>query len=397
MKKSKFIRRVLSALLAGGILITTISASASETDVAVIDGRLTAETAQCIAEYFVRDAGALEDISWTEETVVSKVVPMYDVDGKVSAYSFELTTDCQENGYIVISAYDGAQEFILEYADKARPSYGEFISPRSAAEEKVVYTGPFGYYKELDSGEYLSSSGQTFSKEVVSEEQQALEPQFVPYGGIVDHVAYANSHYQGPFVSNGDWVNDFEDYCYFLILSDFRETYINTCVPLAVTNMLVMRGDYENKYSITRYTPQEIYTNGLSYGLATDSTVNPGLTLYVRNIGVDPGDVPTYVKGAVRRIVSNAAYTKKTATFANIKSELTARRPFVLEMFKNATDSGYPKHAVAAYAYNRLVSSTTGAYKSFVKVADGEVTAGRYIDIATIQSSSMAVMHCVSW
>ena len=85
---------------------------------------------------------------------------------------------------------------------------------------------------------------------------------------------------------------------------------------------------------------------------------------------------------------------KNPATYDKIKSEINMQRPFLLNIVGSHSD--YANHAVAGYAYTRLKSESTGYYKSFLKVADGLVHSGRYIDIATIQSGA-ATMHCIGY
>ena len=48
----------------------------------------------------------------------------------------------------------------------------------------------------------------------------------------------------------------------------------------------------------------------------------------------------------------------------------------------------YGNHAVICYAYTRLVSTSTNAYKTYMKVADGWYTSPRYIDLATCLGDS---------
>lgn len=44
----------------------------------------------------------------------------------------------------------------------------------------------------------------------------------------------------------------------------------------------------------------------------------------------------------------------------------------------------YGSHSLATYAYTQFVSTTTGWYKSYVKVCDSWVSRGRYLDLATL-------------
>ena len=72
--------------------------------------------------------------------------------------------------------------------------------------------------------------------------------------------------------------------------------------------------------------------------------------------------------------------------------ELKNHRPFYLTL---RAHPGYGNHGVAGYAYTRLPSKTTGDYLSFVKIADGWASYGRYLDITSLDESYQAELRAI--
>lgn len=72
-------------------------------------------------------------------------------------------------------------------------------------------------------------------------------------------------------------------------------------------------------------------------------------------------------------------------TYDNVKTSLTNNRLMYVSLLGH---NYYGYHAVACYAYTRLQSSSTGWYKTYIKVVDGWVTgAKRYIDLASVTNN----------
>lgn len=84
--------------------------------------------------------------------------------------------------------------------------------------------------------------------------------------------------------------------------------------------------------------------------------------------------------------INTVRYTN--ANFSNIKSQIDSYRPFILWLYKEQNYGNSSAHALAAFAYNRLQSQTTGYLASYLKVADGYVGRGRYLNIGSLQNTS---------
>ena len=133
MKKRIFAMFLVVSMVLSIVSVGAVNTSSVSTDVDVSDvvnghniNIIPSNVAEVLALIFVEEnveAGLSK--SWTANTNVSEVVPMFDEDGIPTAFSVELDTDGKDSGYVVISAYPEVENYILEYADTAAPIYEE--------------------------------------------------------------------------------------------------------------------------------------------------------------------------------------------------------------------------------------------------------------------------------
>lgn len=369
--------------------ILPVSSQATNVNSASESNIIPQNVAEIIALYFLRDAVLLPGISWNSSTEISSCEIMYNTIGNISAYSFELSTGTVDSGYIVISAYPDVPNVILEFSDEATPLYDSLnLQPG----DTIIYTGMLNYYK--DDGSPLL---QTVDNEriAISEIPTPLESSrsvsnlsIMPQSKypIEDPYEWADTYYDGPFVYSGESINEFENYCHFRRTSNFSG-YYNNCAPTAITNLIEMLGEYHSYSKIENDTYQKIYKNVATYGINEGYYVNDeknGTTYW--------STLNEYIEGAFDLYDLTATVTSKTATLNNIKTELTNHRPFYLTLYSHPE---YGNHGVTGYAYTRLISETTGYYLSFLKIADGWASYGRYLDITSIDESDQAELRAI--
>ncbi len=430
MKRNRLRTRIwtrFSSLCLAALFALTLFLPVSSAD---MDCNIDADTAALIAQAFVADNVSMElGTSWTEDTSAADVVTLYGTDGSPSAYSVELETDGQATGYVVISAYADVENLILEYAEEAEPLYAAF---GSIEEKTVIYTGLTGYFAKNENDTYQTLDGEEITKADIGESvlQTVRSPKnyaenrgilsaaengralFAEVDGmavydpdgfsiqsaagtyaagdveIVDTIAHANQYYQGPFVTYS-YRNDWENYATFRRAKQFTSYGEGNCGLVAMTNFVEMFGARFNMSSITSksYTQlhDEIRQLGIENGwyIPGSGTISNYLHLYFKavcnkyGIYYNPGSIIT-----------------KVSTYENVVYQLNNGGPFILSTF----DHGYyGDHGVTVYGYIRLVSQSTGWYKSYVKICDGlaEADSGRFIDMSTIATSSTGLM--VSW
>ncbi len=355
------------------------------------------DEAKEIALLFVQDAVSFEDVAWNSDTYVTKVVPMYDETSEknIVAYTVEL-----DSGYVVVSAYADAKSLIPEWSDCEAPVYTS-LNPND--ENQILYLGAYGYY--LDNGDSVVTDldGNSVEKaeltnevelgrdvsnipvEVIDNyiESSDVEPGIATTAVIEDPFKHANANYTGPFVCN-DYVNRWEKYATFYTTTDFSKVngtkYYNHCGPTAITNLICM---YQHKY------------NGKKYNLDDAKTVFDYVAKYgikkghYHNSSSLGGTVDTSAGAYIRNVFSNYLGVKAVTLlyevkYTNFKSSLSNGRLMYIMLLGHST---YGNHHIVGYAYTRLRSTTTGWYKTYLKVCDGWGER-RYIDLATVSSSS---------
>lgn len=364
---------------------------------------MTDEIAGYIAEFFIADNLENPDISWTEDSIVSDIVEMYGPDGSVSAYSAEIATNGVDNGYIIISAYEGAESLITEYSDQSAPLYEELDV---AQDEQIVYCGSLNYFKDDGSEELLTINDETISKEEVedlfSEDNLTQSTPTIStfaqlgYGeAIIEPIAYAIKVYGGNYKCH-EYRNTLESYCKFRY-SDFYTTYSygywrGNCGPTAVTNIVEIVGNARNISKIKSTSHEIIFDKIAGHGEKNGYYKTGSGTSHTGNL----------IKGGFSEFNVNVTVTSKTPTYENIKREIDLNQPFCIELLNYAHYCKYDDygnllagHDVTGYAYTRFLNTDTGYYKSFVKIADGNATSGRYLDIATLQSRNVGFLWTI--
>lgn len=351
----------------------------------VQNGIISVEVAQYIAEFFIQDMADTGLSTWTENTTVTNIVTMYDEYSNISAYSCELVTNGQDSGYIVISAFDNAVSPIVEYSDEQAPVYAAF---NLSENDKVLYTGTLMYYKDSGTNVLETINGTYISKNCVEntlEETRVVQinPHAKSYSTITSPFEYAEEKYGGTYVADY-WINEFENYCAFNTTNMVDEDiWYGSCAPVAFSNVVIMLGEYNNISSVVNSTPSAILNNIINYGLnhnynepgggTTVSTLNQ----YFKEVmGEYDMDISTPVNHYVSDSIVTAILGQHVPTYLGL-----------------SYNSIYGSHGVAVYAYTRLKDQSTNQTVSFIKIADGWNTSGRYLEISTLESTNNAVIR----
>lgn len=383
--------------------------------------------AEILALRFVEaNADAGLTASWTEDTVASDVVPMFDENGTPTAFSVELSTNGVDTGYVVISAYPDVESYILEYADAADPLYEDL---ELAEDEAVVYVAPLTYLKDDGSNVLVGVQGERVTRsnvenefadlrdaEVLAEKRDAITQIFSQepvastmsasandgtdgYGTIVDPLLYIQAVYGGGTYSAYEWKNILENHTNHRVMDSFNSVHPNfNCGPTAVTNLIETAGNYYNINSIKGKNINTIYSNIESIGVENnwfgldyiDENGNPVYgTFWVYMDDYIDAALDSY--GVSHQNVNTL--TSSSLSYSTIKQKIDTNQLCILGVVGHDT---YGYHFVYPYAYTRFKSSQTGYYKSFLKVADGWSSNGRYIDMSTIISTSGIISYFYS-
>lgn len=425
----RFLLLILAAVLTFALLLPVSSAgTACDID---------AETAALIAKAFVTDNVRMNIAAvWTEETAVNEVVALYGTDGTVSAYSAELMTSGQDSGYVIISAYADVENLILEYAEEAEPLYAAFGNTEG---ETVIYTGLTGYFLEKENGTYETLNGDNISEDEIGEStleelrspahytenrgaissarngrslfaevdgsivynpegfsSQSADSGIAPCAigdiEITNPTNHANQFYEGPFVPYS-YRNDWENYAAFssmdhLAGNDGLYNGLNYA-PTALTNFVDMFGERFNMTNITPKTARRLYIEVTGIGIEHN--------FFFPTMGTYQSSLPEYFQYVCDYYgiyYNEGSIEAKIPTFDNVVYQLNNGGPFYLTIRYHGY---YGYHAVVAYGYIRLVSQTTGYYKSYIKVSDGYADSGRYIDMSSICNVTTGEMISWTW
>lgn len=396
----------------------TISPEVAGTETAVVltdeDLTINEEVAEYIAQFFVEDMMATGQTTWETEPTIVETVPMYDANGEeITAYTVELSS-----GYVVVSAYIDVPNIILEWADEAEPVYSLIDVPLSNT-GKIVYTGALNYFRETSTNELVAVEGKTFLRNEVNDvlsKQRAKEnipsdviseygkAQLSPAisklrnggindeGGVIDDpFIHAQNVYGGTWV-NKEYANVWEDVAIFFNKSDIpTNAYAQACGTIAITNIVKMYGaKYNNSYLKNRYA------DAVFYDVVAVSDRNP-TPFYINSIGggVDPDDVPPYILSVFDNYnIDVTIYGDYYATYQDLKNALsTDERLIYLCLEANTTNNPYDNHAVVGYAYTQLRNVSSGRLVSYLKICDGMVGYGRYMDTAVTKDFKYWEVH----
>lgn len=359
---------------------------------------VSADEATIIAQYFINDIIAANISAWDESTRIVSVVPLYDQtsQNRITAYSIELST-----GYIIISAYLGMENIIIEWSDVAAPTYKLM---NFSYGDKVVYVAPLVYYKDSGDSTLESPDGSIVLKSDVENKfeyarninnvpdylftylkESIQQPAMLANATISDPYKHANSHYAGPF-KYYEHINRWDSSSSPLkVINMSAFNCKNHCGPTAITNMLRM---YGNRFNISSI-------KGVSDAALFNSVTWIGNCKYYFNANINIGDITlggtfnalagSYIKDCFKEYGLTANCTRKDINYNNIKYSLN--NDYLLYIMVN-NHSTYGDHHMACYAYTRLISETTGLYKTYLKVADGWDTKPKYIDLATVTSDT---------
>lgn len=354
-----------------------------------------------IAMLFVNDAISLNSVEWDEETQITATVCMYDPieANKITAYTFEL-----DQGYVVIAAYLDAPSVILEWSDTAAPIYDEFSMTEG---DHVVYAGACNYYKDTGSILTLQTiDGYSVARSEINNTLKAKSsfsnvPENIlasiassklvdnsvlrsetprdPY--IDDPFTHAQAIYGGTY-TNHEWRNDWENYVEYHTTSEFKNLnggYVNHCGPTAITNMLIMYGNRYNITSITSKTADDLFIRAAERGRGAYYYNTDALGVFGGTVNVLAGEYIEAVFSFLGETVSSAG--RYTINYNNIKTSLSNNR---LVYVMTSNHGIYGDHHMVCFAYTQLKDSTLSRYHTYLKLADGHGTHGRYVDIATV-------------
>jgi hypothetical protein len=370
----------ISQIIAFGLLIVCISMPASATSDS--SDIVTLDHAEEVAEYYVHYIPTfISDLSKWDDATVEYSMTFYDPDGNKSAYSFDVIDNGDYAGYILVSATRNNYP-ILEFSEGTLPNtLGEALSKSSSevneyAEEndltvsdtKPLYLGGTFYYVEYSLTNSTEKVSETLLLDLVTSQTISLEESesfAVTSADSIDSKLLEQKKSE----ANELWSSLEEEMSFRgIVSSNMRSSrsvsgipgvpyydQVRGCSPTAAGIVLGYWED--NGYS--SLPDGDPLIEELADAMNTDSNGNT----YTRNI--DDG---------IEDVCSDYNYNNFDASndyylsWSEVKSEINADRPFMINMQNGGQASGrnqeYGDHSVACFGY---VDSST----DYVVLHDG--------------------------
>jgi hypothetical protein len=390
---------LLLVFLLGAIFITSPAAAAPSF---LTENRLTEQEAGTVAIIFI--AGEVNNGSgWTQDTRISKITPLYSEILTPTAYAFELETNGEETGYVIISTLGGVNA-IHEFAFSGRPIYYEVAD----GFDRVYLTAPLEYAVEVK-GSVKGIDGRPIirqlmkTKFVPNEEARAANKELLiaikkrgllnldewmvgyagqisgqsGYGGIYDPYAYVNDRYgTGWTLKNSRTISGVP--CY--LQSNFEPNVAN-CTLSTLTMIFKYHQAYSGKTNIP--SNQNTISNTIK-----DIAITHG---YTPTGGTNPTKIDNIINDTWSHYgYSGYGWSYYTWTYSTFTTQVNNNRPSSI----NISSGYYASHSVALVGY-RTYQKSLNPDKGFLKVHDNWTTAERYIDFACFVGTTLASLSVV--
>ncbi|HOW15743.1 C39 family peptidase [Methanosarcina sp.] len=371
----------LATLLVGMALMPAASAQKESSNVTYSLGMISEKQAEEVASYSIKEiSGSVPNFEDWEDATVKLSTVYYDLDGKISAYSYNIIENKQQAGYIFISATKDNYP-VLEFSKGKIPNeIPEYTTrSKSLAQErankiklesndkeeltigrmKPLYLGPTFYYAEYA---LIDTEGKAKEKVIVD----------LPFSTIVD---FNKSNVSIP-------VN--EEDCLF------NNTYLQQQQEIRTQNSniqwTVLEKEMANSSSYSTSSSSKTISGVPKYGwLCGCSPTASGMVLgywashgysylitgpdLVRELATAmgtewPGNGATWpwaIDDGIETVCNNHGYNNFDASndiyvsWSEVKTEVNADKPFVLSMLNGGTGNGYTQpygdHSVTCVGY----------------------------------------------
>jgi len=356
---------LLLALLVAGMFIPASLAVGTSNSVSI-------ENAETVASFYVQYIPTfITDFSEWQDATVEQSTVYYDLDGKNSAYAFNVIENGQYAGYILVSATRNNYP-ILEFSKGRTPnaitkltSCSEILAKERANVRKLVtgevrplYLGATFYYAEYSlidaKGEVKDSvivdltsqviidfkkpqvEIQINEKDLLQQQQVKKQEANVLWDALEDKMkAMETATLENPASSGGSgYIHDVPNYPWYC-----------GCSPTASGMVL----GYWNSHGYPDFPGETALIEELAVAMGTDWPGN-GLTW------------PWDIDNGIEEVCENHKYDNFDAsndywmTWSEVKDEIDANKPFVISMSFGGTGNGQPKpyghHSVTCIGYS---------------------------------------------
>ncbi|PGE55973.1 galactose oxidase, partial [Bacillus toyonensis] len=103
---------------------------------------VTKEEAQYKAESYIKGVSEKSHQNWKDAQIGQSTI-LYDLEGQITGYAFQVKKDNQDKGYIIASS-EKQTPSIIESTREGKYPY------QQVEEGQSIYTGPLQHYKKVD-------------------------------------------------------------------------------------------------------------------------------------------------------------------------------------------------------------------------------------------------------
>ncbi|NUH91352.1 PA14 domain-containing protein [Bacillus thuringiensis] len=155
-----------SCTLACGILLS--SPEYSKAEEVSKQPTVTKEEAQYKAESYIKGVSEKSHQNWKDAQIGQSTI-LYDLEGKITGYAFQVKKDHQDKGYIIASSEKQAPS-IIESTREGKYPY------QQVEEGKSIYTGPLQHYKKVDQTIVNLHTEQTIDIKTAKQQIETTKP-----------------------------------------------------------------------------------------------------------------------------------------------------------------------------------------------------------------------------
>ncbi|MGG3523248.1 C39 family peptidase [Bacillus pseudomycoides] len=286
----------------------------------------TKEEAQYKAESYIKGVSEKSYPDWKDAQIGESTI-LYDLEGRITGYAFQVKKDKQDKGYIIASS-EKQTPSIIESTREGKNPY------QQVEEGKSVYTGPLQHYKKVDQTIVDLHTEQPTDIETVKQKQVDTKKTKTS-----KEIAYSPKMAQ-----------EILDFKTNLISNVPDNQWEIGCTPTAASNIV----EYWDQHGYNKLKQNNETTNQVIEKLGKHMKTVPGVKLPGRVQG--GGTYVTNIVPGIKQYWNERGYYPEvnldtTPTYEEYTKEIDAGRPILLTIIG---EPFYTDHTVTGVGYEQV-------------------------------------------
>ncbi|HDR7700301.1 C39 family peptidase [Bacillus toyonensis] len=316
------------------ICLSTSTESKAETNSSQI---VTKEEAKVKAESYLKSIGDLSYENW-KDAFFSDEKTLYDLDGKIRGYLFQIKKGSQSYGYIIANGIKGRSSIIESTREGENPY-------KDIPEGQALYTGPLQHFKKENNKVIDIATNQEIK--VNKEIRLNYEKENPLLSEFKNRASYSMA--QDEYVEKKLDVPDYDWYI--------------GCSPTAIANLVA----YWSQNGFPNLFKKNETSNQLIDNLATLMETDRGTGKDTN--GILHGTWPLKMAPGIKKYWNDRGYSPETIyddeiSYEKYKGEIDAKRPIVINTRK---DVMYSDHTITGVGYEELyIADMNERYRTLI-------------------------------